>query len=45
MGIVNQVGNFIPNLSKYTAKISKLVGEKIKWQWDEGTNKIVNKID
>lgn len=44
LGLVNQARNYIPNLSKLTAKISKLAGEKSKWMMDKNIEDIIEQI-
>ena len=44
LGLVNQARNYIPNLARLTAKISRLAGEKSIWTWNEQTKKIIEQI-
>ena len=37
LGLVNQARSYIPNLSRLTAKISRLAGEKSIWIWNDQT--------
>ena len=44
LGLVNQARSYIPNLSRLTAKISRLAGEKSIWIWNDQTKKIIEQI-
>ena len=44
LGLVNQARNYIPNLARLTAKISRLAGEKSIWIWNDQTKKIIEQI-
>ena len=44
LGMVQWLGKFIPNLSKYTEPISKLKRKDVKFIWNDKTQQAFNKI-
>ena len=44
MGMVNQLGKFIPNLQDYTGPLRELLRSDTSWQWEESQRRSFQKV-